>query len=101
MSLLDDKNDNVEKLFKDYIDELKNQLKSEILTDVMNNYNYLINRYEDAQHQIDILKRHIKRLEEGVPHMRIDNYNDSNVFLHIPLDLINDINTFKHELDQI
>ena len=99
MSLLDDKNDNVEKLFKDYIDELKNQLKSEILTDVMNNYNYLINRYEDAQHQIDILKRHIKRLEEGVPHMRIDNYNDSNVFLHIPLDLINDINTFKHELD--
>ena len=99
MSLLDDKNDNVEKLFKDYIDELKNQLKSEILADVMNNYNYLINRYEDAQHQIDILKRHIKRLEEGLPHMRIDNYNDSNVFLHIPLDLINDINTFKHELD--
>ena len=99
MSLLDDKNDNIEKLFKDYIDEMKNQLKSEILTDVMNNYNYLINRYEDAQHQIDILKRHIKRLEEGVPHMRIDNYNDSNVFLHIPLDLINDINTFKHELD--
>ena len=101
MSLLDDKNDNVEKLFKDYMDELKNQLKSEILTNAMNNYNYLINRYEDAQHQIDILKRHIKRLEEGVPHMRIDNYNDSNVFLHIPLDLINDINTFKHELDQI
>ena len=99
MSLLDDKNDNVEKLFKDYIDEMKNQLKSEILTDVMNNYNYLINRYEDAQHQIDILKRHIKRLEEGVPHMRIDNYNDSNVFLHIPSDLINDINTFKYELD--
>ena len=99
MSLLDDKNDNVEKLFKDYIDELKNQLKSEILTDVMNNYNYLINRYEDAQHQIDILKRHIKRLEEGVPHMRIDNYNDSNVFLHIPLDLINDIKIFEHELD--
>ena len=99
MSLLDDKNDNIEKLFKDYIDELKNQLKSEILTDVMNNYNYLINSYEDAQHQIDILKRHIKRLEEGVPHMRIDNYNDSNVFLHIPSDLINDINTFKHELD--
>ena len=99
MSLLDDKNDNIEKLFKDYIDDLKNQLKSEILTDVMNNYNYLINRYEDAQHQIDILKRHIKRLEEGVPHMRIDNYNDSNVFLHIPQDLINNINTFKHELD--
>ena len=99
MSLLDDKNDNVEKLFKDYIDEMKNQLKSEIFIDVMNNYNYLINRYEDAQHQIDILKLHIKRLEEGVPHMRIDNYNDSNVFLHIPSDLINDINTFKHELD--
>ena len=99
MSLLDDKNDNVEKLFKDYIDEMKNQLKSEIFIDVMNNYNYLINRYEDAQHQIDILKQHIKRLEEGVPHMRIDNYNDSNVFLHIPSDLINDINTFKHELD--
>ena len=99
MSLLDDKNDNVEKLFKDYIDELKNRLKSEIFIDVMNNYNYLINCYEDAQHQIDILKRHIKRLEEGVPHMRIDNYNDSNVFLHIPSDLINDINTFKHELD--
>ena len=99
MSLLDDKNDNVEKLFKDYIDELKNQLKSEILTDAMNTYNDLFSRYEDAQHQIDILKRHIKWLEAGVPHMRIDNYNDSNVFLHIPQDLINNINTFKHELD--
>ena len=99
MSLLDDKNDNVEKLFKDYIDELKNQLKSEILTDAMNNYNYLINRYEDAQHQIDILKRHIKRLEEGVPHMRVDNYGNSQVFLHIPSDLINDIKIFEHELD--
>lgn len=99
MSLLDDKNDNVEKLFKDYMDELKNQLKSEILTNAMNNYNYLINRYEDAQHQIDILKRHIKRLEAGVTHMRMDNYGNSQVFLHIPSDLITDINTFKHELD--
>lgn len=99
MSLLDDKNDDIEKLFKDYIDELKNQLKSEIFIDVMNNYNYLINRYEDAQHQIDILKRHIKRLEKGVTHTRIDKYDDSQVFLHIPQDLINNINTFKHELD--
>lgn len=99
MSLLDDKNDDIEKLFKDYMDELKNQLKSEILTNAMNNYNYLINRYEDAQHQIDILKRHIKWLEAGVTHMRVDNYGNSQVFLHIPQDLINNINTFKHELD--
>ena len=99
MSLLDDKNDDIEKLFKDYMDELKNQLKSEILANAMNNYNYLINRYEDAQHQIDILKRHIKRLEAGVTHMRVDNYGNSQVFLHTPSDLINDINTFKHELD--
>ena len=99
MSLLDDKNDNVEKLFKDYIDELKNQLKSEILTNAMNNYNYLINCYEDAQHQIDILKRHIKRLEAGVTNMRVDNYGNSQVFLHIPSDLINDIKIFEHELD--
>ena len=99
MSLLDDKNDNVEKLFKDYMDELKNQLKSEILTNTMNNYNYLINRYEDAQHQIDILKRHIKRLEAGVTHMRVDNYGNSQVFLHIPSDLITDIKIFEHELD--
>ena len=99
MSLLDDKNDSVEKLFKDYIDEMKNRLKSEIFIDVMNNYNYLINRYEDAQHQIDILKRHIKRLEEGVTNMRVEKYNDSNVFLHIPSDLITDIKVFEHELD--
>ena len=99
MSLLDDKNDNVEKLFKDYMDELKNQLKSEILTNAMNNYNYLINRYEDAQHQIDILKRHIKRLEAGVTNMRVEKYNDSNIFLHIPSDLTNNINNFKYELD--
>ena len=100
MSLLDDKNDNVEKLFKDYIDELKNRLKSEIFIDVMNNYNYLINRYEDAQHQIDILKRHIKRLEEGVTNMRVEKYNDSNVFLHIPSDLITDIKVFEQAYDK-
>jgi hypothetical protein len=51
-----------------------------------------------ARGQIDILTQHVKRLEEGITQMRLDKYDDSQVHLHIPSDLITDINMFKHEL---
>lgn len=88
MSLLDNKNDIIEKLLEDYMTEIKTQLKSEIFQQV-----------EVAQSQIDILKQHIKRLEDGVTQIRLDKYDDNTkVFLHIPSDLITDISVFKHEL---
>lgn len=98
MSLLDDKNDNIEKLFEDYMKDIKEQLGSEILQQVMDNYNDLLNHYMIARGQIDILKQHVHRLEEGITRMRLDKYDDSQVFLHTPSDLITDINMFKHEL---
>lgn len=99
MSLLDNKNDIIEKLLEDYMTEIKTQLKSEIFQQVMDNYNDLRNRYEVAQMQIDMLKQHIKRLEDGVTQIRLDKYDDdTQVFLHIPSDLITDISIFKHEL---
>lgn len=99
MSLLDDKSDNIEKLFEDYMKDIKEQLKSEIYIQIMDNYNDLLNRYMIAKGQIDILKRHVKRLEEGMTQMRLDKYDDSQVHLHIPSYLIEDINMLKHELD--
>jgi hypothetical protein len=98
MSLLDDKNDNIEKLFEDYMKDIKEQLGSEIRQQVMDNYNDLLNRYMIARGQIDTLTRHVQRLEEGITQMRLDKYDDSQVHLHIPSDLITDINMFKHEL---
>jgi hypothetical protein len=98
MSLLDDKNDNIEKLFEDYMKDIKEQVKSEIYQQVMDNYNDLLNRYMIARGQIDTLTRHVQRLEEGITRMRLDKYDDSQVHLHIPSDLITDINMFKHEL---
>lgn len=98
MSLLDNKNDIIEKLLEDYMTEIKTRLKLEIDQQVMDNYNDLRNRYEVAQMQIDMLKQHIKRLEDGVTQIRLDKYDDTQVFLHIPSNLITDINIFKHEL---
>jgi hypothetical protein len=37
MSLLDDRNDNIEKLFEDYMKDIKEQLGSEIRQQVMDN----------------------------------------------------------------
>lgn len=98
MSLLDDKNDNIEKLFEDYMKDVKAQLGSEIRQQVMDNYNDLLNRYMMALDQIGMLKQHVRRLEEGITQMRLDKYDDSQVHLHIPSDLITDISIFKYEL---
>ena len=98
MSLLDDKNDNIEKLFEDYMKDIKVQLGSEIRQQVMDSYNDLYSRYIALKGQNDILRQHIKRLEEGITQMRLDKYDDSQVYLRIPSDLITDINIFKHEL---
>lgn len=99
MSLLDDKNDNIEKLFEDYMKDIKEQIGSEIRQQVMDSYNDLYSRYLALKGQNDILRQHIKRLEEGITQMRLDKYDDSQVYLHIPSDLITDISMFKHELD--